>query len=464
MKIFFKYDFYFVLALLVLGACKSDDSDDPAPTPADDDPVEVELAINAIDPTSGPYDATVSIKGSKFSKEVSGNTVFINDVEASIISASDTLLEVTVPKGAGSGKVKVKVGDEEVNGPDFEYVLTPVMSIFAGDGTPGDNDGKGPNAQFNGPQQLALDDVGNLYVADSKNHTVRKITSEGAVSVYAGVTGESGFEDSFLLSSKFNNPSGLAFDADGNLFIADKNNHAIRRIINSNLAIKTVNTVSGDGTPGFGDIGLDFTVLWHQPNRLLFDADGMLVVSEIGGDRVRIVNINESVNNQIYTAGSTEGEAGFSNGKNINARFKDPYEMLFVGGNLLVADKENQCIREIDVPGGSFEVGTFAGSPQDKDYVDGNGTGAKFWDPTSIAYDPVSEYIFIGDWGNRRIRRATIDGEVTTIVGNGTKGVQAGVGDDIQFNALTSMVYDEETETLYISDSNEHYILKVIFE
>ncbi len=463
MKIFFKYNFYFVLALLVLGACKSDDSDDPAPTPADDDPVEVELAINSIEPTSGPYDATVSIKGSKFSKEVSGNTVFINDVEASIISASDTLLEVTVPKGAGSGKVKVKVGDEEVTGPDFEYVLTPVMSIFAGDGTPGNNNGKGQNAQFNAPQQLALDGNGNLYVADSKNHVIRKITPDGSVTDFAGKSGESGYLDNFALAAKFKSPSGLAFDADGDLLVADKNNHVIRKIIIGGAT--GVTTVSGDdGNSGYGLEGEGFLVLYHQPNRLMFDNDGMLLVSEIGGDRIRKIDIDQPIDNEIFVAGSKESEAGFNNGKGVNALFKDPYEMLRVGDQLLIADKENQCVRDIDMADENFKVGTFVGSPQEVDYSDGTGTAAKFWDPTSLAYDPVSEHIFIGDWGNRRIRRTTIDGEVTTIVGNGTKGVQAGAGDDIQFNALTSMVYDEQNETLYISDSNEHYILKVIFE
>ena len=404
------------------------------------------LAISAIDPTSGGFDTTVTIKGSKFNQETTGNKVFFNDVEAQIISANDSLVEVTVPKGAGSGKVKVVVGDEEVIGPDFEYLLTPIMDILAGDGTPGNNNGKGQNAQFNSPQQLVLDSKGNLYVADSKNHVIRKITPEGEVSDFAGKSGDPGFQDSFALASKFDNPSGLAFDENGDLLVADKNNHAIRQI-NTAGAIM-VNTVSGNGSSGYAAVAPAFVALHHQPHRLLIDNDGILLVSEIGGDRIRKIDINQAIDNELFIAGSKDSEAGFNNGKGNDALFKDPYEMLRVGNKLLVADKENQCVRDIDLASKNLNVGTFAGSPQDQDYADGNGSGAKFWDPTSIAYDPVSEQIFIGDWGNRRIRRSTIDGEVTTIVGNGTKGVQAGVGDDIQFNALTSMVYDEKTETL----------------
>ena len=160
--------------------------------------------------------------------------------------------------------------------------ITPggMVTIFAGSGTSGSTDGPGANASFNHPQGLAVDGDGNLIVADRCNHLIRKITPDGMVTTVAGVRGEPGFADGPGLSSKFNYPRGVALDGDGNIFVADWGNRRIRKITPDG----EVSTVAGSGEEDHAD-GQGTCAKFTAPFSITIDGNGDLFVGD--GTQIR---------------------------------------------------------------------------------------------------------------------------------------------------------------------------------
>jgi len=138
-------------------------------------------------------------------------------------------------------------------------------------------------AQFNDPTGIAIDSAGNIYVADTGNDTVRRIGSDGTVSTIAGASGAAGFSDGQGAAARFNAPAGLAFDRLGNLYVADTGNHAIRRIAPSGL----VSTVIGTSVAGHAN-GPSATATLNQPAAVAFDAAGRLFIADRGNDVIRV--------------------------------------------------------------------------------------------------------------------------------------------------------------------------------
>ena len=170
---------------------------------------------------------------------------------------------------------------------------TPTISVFAGSlQQVGSQDGVGPAAQFNAPQGIAQDSAGNVYVADTGNHTIRKVTPAGAVTTVAGLAGQQGSADGTSASSRLSSPSGLAVDAAGNVFIADTGNHTIRQLSPAG-ALTTVAGVAGQAGSANGSATV---ARFESPHSVAVDDVGNLYVVDRGAtSTVRKVAPNGSV-------------------------------------------------------------------------------------------------------------------------------------------------------------------------
>jgi sugar lactone lactonase YvrE len=207
-----------------------------------------------------------------------------------------------------------------------------VVTTVAGAGTAGTADGAAGVAQFNTPRGVAVASDGTIYVADSNNNRIRRVTPSGDVSTLAGST--QGFADGAGNGALFNGAWGIALADDDTLYVADALNHRIRRV---STVDGTVETVAGNGTPGSLD-GTGASALFNTPTGITVGADGALYVS--GGGRVRRVTLDGTV---TTVAGGT---MGFANGTGAAARFNHPRGLaLAPDGSLLIADRMNHCVR-----------------------------------------------------------------------------------------------------------------------
>lgn len=268
------------------------------------------------------------------------------------------------------------------------------MRTIAGSGTQGFADGQGAAAQFYDPIAVAVDKAGNLYVADRNNHRVRKISPDGVVTTLAG-TGGAGFADGPASTARFNQPYGVALDAaERTLYVADYLNHAIRKI---DLSSGTVSTLAGNGSAGN------------------VDASG------------------------------------------ANARFNQPYNVkMDSDGNLWVPDQLNHSIRKV-TPGG--DVTTIAGNGKEG-YADGGGANAQFNNPTGLT-PTLDGSVIVADRNNHRVRRIAPDGTVTTLAGDGKAGYADGPVASAQFNRPIDVVQDRRTKQLYVSEENNNRIRRI---
>ncbi len=272
--------------------------------------------------------------------------------------------------------------------------MTPggVVSTFAGTGTAGSANGAGNVAQFSSPGGVAVDAAGNVYVADNNNHSIRKITSGGVVSTLAG-SSPYGYANGPGSTAKFYYPSGVAVDAGGNVYVADQYNHSIRKITSAGV----VTTLAGTGTAGTGN-GAGNASQFYYPIGVAVDAGGNVYVSEQYGHKVRKVTSGGTVSD---FAGS--GTAGYADGTGVTAQFNYPYGVAVDAlGNVYVADQYNERIRKV-TPGGV--VTTLAGSGAQA-YNDGKGTAAGFNNPAGIAVDAAGNK-YVADQSGHTIRKIT---------------------------------------------------------
>jgi sugar lactone lactonase YvrE len=191
---------------------------------------------------------------------------------------------------------------------------TGQVSTVAGTGSSGSANGIGTNASFNSPSGIALDGSGNLYVADKSNHRIRKIVlASGEVTTFAG--GTFGNTDGPIASAKFNKPQGLAFDSHGNMYVADDLNHRIRKI---DMLTLTVSTVAGSSA-GYAD-GSGTQAKLQRPAGIFVDGSGIIYVSELVSQRIRMIYPSGQV---VTLAG--DGVAGnLESTATATGRFYDP--------------------------------------------------------------------------------------------------------------------------------------------
>lgn len=266
-----------------------------------------------------------------------------------------------------------------------------VVTTLAGTTTPGHADGIGTAARFNLPTGVALDASGNLYVADQGNNLIRKISPTGVVTTVAGST-TPGLVDGIGTHARFNGPWSLDFDAGGNLYVIDGNNHVIRKMTPDGM----VTTLAGSGTPGLVD-GQGTAASFDWPSNLRVGPDGNIYVAEgFGGNQaIRKVTPDGVV---TTVAGSTT--QGFADGTGAAARFNLAAGIgVDARGYLYVADTNNNRIRRITPDG---VVTTMAGSSTPGP-ADGIGDAAQFSDLSDVTVDRDGNLYVVSNFLVRKI-------------------------------------------------------------
>lgn len=289
---------------------------------------------------------------------------------------------------ADDGTVYIADGDESNR--IRKIASDGIVTTFAGSGE-GFADGVGNASSFNTPSGLAIDSSGNLYVADTGNNRIRKITAEGAVTTIAG-DGTAGYLDGPAAQARFNGPIGVAVDANGNVFVADTYNDRIRKIAPDGH----VSTVAGAGTPGYAD-GDRNTSLFDTPCGVVTAADGTLIIADTGNDRLR----------KITPDGNASTLPVNVNGDELSS----PVGLALTHDNYLYVTELDRS-RVIQVaPGGSTHIiaGTGPGFA-------GGAESARFNQPAGIAIDPRNGELYVADGANylvRKLNAATASDDTT---------------------------------------------------
>ncbi|MDB5132320.1 MAG: repeat-containing protein [Mucilaginibacter sp.] len=277
--------------------------------------------------------------------------------------------------------------------------VTAAVTTFAGNGTAGYLDATGLSAQFNNPQGVAVDNRGDVYVSDSYNSSIREITPAGSVTTVAG-NQVIGYTDGQSATAQFYGPAGSAFDAQGNLYVADLGNNVIRKITPSGV----VSTYAGTGIAGYYD----------------------------------------GAATSASKTGSTD----------ILAQFNSPQGVAVdASGNVYVADRGNNTIRKITTGG---RVTTIAGTKA-QGFIDGTGTAAAFTNPAGVAVDAQGN-VYVADEGNSALRKITTANVVTTIAGSPTESYLLNYPSAITIDKQGNLyIIDAEARLLEFNTSNILY-------
>ena len=313
----------------------------------------------------------------------------------------------------------------------------------------GSTDGTGAAARFDGPMGLAVDASGNLFVADSMNSTIRKVTPGGVVTTFAGLAGASGSLDGVGTAARFEEPTGLAFDVSGNLYVADYSDNTIRVISPAG----SVRTLAGStGLAGSTD-GTGSTARFNFPCGLAVGAHGNLLVADSFSGTLRSV----TPAGVVTTLAGTAGDLGYADGQGAAARFVEPVAVATdASGNAYVVDQDASTIRKVTSSG---MVTTLAGKAGTQGHLDAKGTLATFDLPSSIAMSSAG-ILYIADWGNNAIRKITVD-VVSTLAGHaGSYGSLDGPGSTALFKTPVGAALDL-AGTLYIADADNQTIRTV---
>ncbi len=328
------------------------------------------------------------------------------------------------------------------------------VNTLAGTTNAGSNDGVSTSASFNNPFGVATDGQGNLYIADAGNNEIRKISIEtGAVTTVAGST-EAGSANGTDTAARFNYPTSITCDAQGNLYVADSYNNQIRKIV---LATGAVTTLAGSGKDGGSD-GVGTAASFYHPCGITCDAQGNLYVA--GG-------LNSAIRKIVVATGAVTTIAGSSctgsaDGKGAAASFNYPSGVTTDGeGNLYVVDEGNNEIRKIVLATGM--VSTVAGSTS-WGSTNGIGASAKFDAPYGITADGNGD-LFVADGDNNQIRKIVIaTGTVSTLAGSRSEGANNGTGSSGTFNNPRGIASDI-SGNLYVADfgNNEIRVIGNLF-
>jgi sugar lactone lactonase YvrE len=311
--------------------------------------------------------------------------------------------------------------------------------ILAGNGVQGNFNGTGTGASFYQPTGVAVDASGNVYVADLRNNMIREISPAGVVTTMAG-SGLQGSANGIGGAASFYQPTGVAVDASGNVYVAENGNDLIREISQNG----TVTTFAGTGASGAVN-ATGTAASFNHPQGIAVDANGNIYVADYDNNLIR----------EISPAGVTTTLAGNSNpgaddGNGTAASFNEPTAVAIDASfNVYVADFGNNLIRKIS-PAGS--VTTLAGSGA-QGSADGTGKAASFKTPTGVAVDAAGN-VYVADWGNNLVRIISPAGAVSTLTSTASSKTP------LVFNGPYGIAVDA-TGNIYVAAYGNSEILKI---
>jgi serine/threonine protein kinase, bacterial len=321
-----------------------------------------------------------------------------------------------------------------------------VVTTLAGQLGGGAINATGTAASFSHPEGVAVDASGNVYVADTSNSEIRKITAGAIVTSFAGTAGSPGSANGTGSAASFDSPVGIAVDASGNVYVADSANDDIREINPSGVVI----TFAGTGSTGFAN-GTGTAASFDNPTGVAVDAADNVYVADQNNDAIRKISPAGVVST---LAGS--GSTGFANGTGVAATFDNPTGLAVdATGNIYVADQNNFAIRKI-TPGGV--VTTLAGSGI-SGAVNATGTAASFNHPYDVIVDAQGD-VFVADGGNDLIREITSAGVVTTLAGTGTAGSSNATGTFASFSSPWGVAINSSNQ-IFVADTNNNMIREI---
>ncbi len=339
---------------------------------------------------------------------------------------------------------------------------TGTISTIAGIGVRGYSGDGGPATQalLGDPVGVAVDGNGNVYIADADNHRIRRVeAATGTISTIAG-TGERDYsgDGGPATQAEFRDPVGVAVDGNGNVYIADADNHRIRRV---EAATGTISTIAGTGERGYsGDGGPATEAELGYPSGVTVDGAGNLYIADEGDDRIRKV---EAATGTISTIAGT-GEWGYSGdgGPAIEAQLSEPHGVAVDAvGNVYVTDYWNHRVRKVDAVTGT--ISTIVGTGEWGYSGDGGpASEAQLRYPSAVAVDGAGN-LYIADSGNNRIRKVDVaTGTISTIAGTGEWGYSGdgGPASEAQLRYPSAVAVDG-AGNLYIADSGNNRIRKV---
>jgi sugar lactone lactonase YvrE len=390
------------------------------------------------------------------------------------------------------------------------YTLYAFTNFVGKPGGAGNVDGAVGTARFNWPFGVALDSAGNVYVADSLNHTIRKVTTDGVVTTVAGSAGQAGSADGTGSVARFYSPNGASVDSECNVYVADSYNNTIRKITPAG-AVTTLAGLpqfdtNGWSVGGSAD-GTGSAARFNGPSAVCVDSAGNVYVADRGNHTIRKV----SPEGAVTTLAGSAGQAGSADGTGSVARFNYPLSVAVdSAGNVYVADTDNDLIRRVTANGvvttlaGNFinpygvavdratnvyvaegftirkmtpagVLTTLAGSPE-WGSSDGTGSAARFGGkfeggggggsirPSGLAVDSVGN-VYVADTGNNTIRKVTPDGVVTTLAGTASQtGSADGTGTQARFgfaNLGPAGIAVDAADNVYVADFANFAIRKV---
>jgi sugar lactone lactonase YvrE len=343
---------------------------------------------------------------------------------------------------------------QSINGQIISTVVGTGLYGYTGDG------GQAASATLKSAEIVVLDASGNMYISGDASHTVRKVTvSTGIITTIAGngTSGNTG-DGGPATSAELSYPMGLAFDASGNLYIADFYNMNIRKV---DATTGIIATVAGNGTTGFsGDGGPATAAEFYYPFGIATDSDDNIYISDLKNSRIRKVTASTG----IITTIAGNGTARFSGdgGPATSAEINFPQIIVLDNSNnIYIADQENNRVRLIDASTGI--ITTIAGNGTGGFSGDGGpATAAELNFPTGLAFDKAGN-LYIGDQNNKRVRKITKStGFITTVAGNGTSGFSGdgGPATAAKLSFLDGVAVDANG-AIYIADTGNNRIRKV---
>jgi sugar lactone lactonase YvrE len=391
-----------------------------------------------------------------------GGNVYVSDSSILVAASADVIGYNGVRKISPAGVVATLPGDTAgsvglavdflgtiyaANAWDTIEAILPTGSVttFAGMAkSQGSADGMALAARFNAPTSVAFDSAGNIFVADSGNNAVRKITSTGAVTTFAGAAAETGNVNGSGTVARFSGQGGgIATDASGNVYVADLGNSSIRKVTHAGF----VSSLRSVGASGPLDVAAD-----RMGNLYVATA----TTAPVGGGTIQKITPAG-----VATTLTTDADFGFTH---FPTFWAGDNEFAYAGtiatdaaGNVYVAGYFGETVSKI-TPSGVVSI--VAGIADVPGSADGSGTAAQFNGPSGIATDSVAN-LYVADFGNHTIRKISSTGVVTTLAGTaGVKGSTDGRGSAASFNNPVDLAVDE-SDNIYVADMGNNTIRKI---